>query len=195
MLKFKRTRLQKAFALPALLMLALTGCGPAESSREFLGSQPSGTFNTGGNTGTPGGVPGVCYRITEPVPFQGSGIQVDSNNVYAGELPGGERHGSVSMGGPNGPFTHQGQSFDGMIQMGFTLLNSGQINGVGRLTLSQEAQNDINNSGLAAQLGNPAALCVTGVAVNLGRTSMNQLYGGHVYLYFNGTTRGAVIFF
>ncbi|HTL13169.1 MAG TPA: hypothetical protein VL588_11815 [Bdellovibrionota bacterium] len=188
-------KLKKPVLALALALAVLTGCGGPPGSRDFVGGLPGGLSPGGTTSGGTGGLPGTCYHVGDPVLFTGTGIQVDSNNIYAGTYPGGEHHGTVTMGGPSTGFTHSGTSYDGLIQMGFSQNQQAQITGVGYLQISSATQNEINGSNLRQSLGNPTDLCVTGVGVNLGRTTQNQLYGGYIYLYFNGTDKGFTLFF
>lgn len=206
----------KLFCVSAALMsiLILSGCGKKSSTDSVAGAPGAGTPGYG----IPG-VPGGCVPINQQIPITGNGIYFDWANIFGGQIPNRQPIGQVVVGGSPVGGQFQRSGVDGMIALNIMPDNSGQsgFNGgqygqgfqstaavTGMLQISPATQQDIMYKVQSGQIPignggfnggfNPGQICVSGIAFDLGHYYYT-IYGGHVYLYLNGTQHGYVLYF
>lgn len=211
---------QKSVAMTAMTiaMLLVSGCGKGSSSNGSGGS--AGQINPGtpgypgyGNGGCvpiTGAVPFTANNIMfdyaniigGPVPGMQAYGQITVGGAYGtqyqyGQYMGNSPYGSISMSIGQTNYNNNGQ---------YGYNQNGYASGTGSVTLSMLAQQELiglvqsgaiplniqNNQQYNPYGGysiNPAQICVSAIAIDVGHY-YNQVYGGYVWLYLNGTQHG-----
>jgi len=150
-----------------------------------------------------------CYSVTQPIPFSGTSLQVDSaGDIYGGNIPSYSNYGTMTVGttttatgtvysgaanGTSGTFQMTVQSALG----GYVSNNLTTVSGTLTLNASgqQQALGAVTNSGYGTTTSGVSA-CISGIAI-LGRlyTSGGSFFTGTVFLFMNGTQHGVEIGF
>lgn len=131
-----------------------------------------------------------CVPVTagQPIAFQATGVSLNSINLAFGRMPYGQSIGQVTF---PGSIEFAGQTFTGSSSATGSNVTVSLVKGqdgssasqiAGMLTLSQH---ELQLAGVGMK--DDEAVCVSGIGFSGSLYgSLGVIYGGYVYVYFNG---------